>query len=105
MLLSGLLRLQPGNWPGALSRTRKGRGLEPTITPRPDGLITRDQAAQLCGVTPEAITNWTRGYGPKHDRRVLPVAGHVGRVPLFDPVEVAKAEHATALRARRRADA
>lgn len=73
------------------------------IMPRPDGLITRGQAAQLCGVTPEAITNWVRlGYGPKHDRRKLPVkrrdaTGH----PLFDPVEVAKAEHATAKRARR----
>lgn len=73
------------------------------IMPRADGLITRGQAAALCGVTPEAITNWVRlGYGPKHDRRKLPVArrdatGH----PLFDPVEVAKAEHATAARARR----
>ena len=73
------------------------------IMPRADGLITRGQAAALCGVTPEAITNWVRlGYGPKHDRRKLPVkrrdsTGH----PLFDPVEVAKAEHATAPRARR----
>lgn len=73
------------------------------IMPRPDGLITRGQAAQLCGVTPEAITNWVRlGYGPKDDRRFLPVKRRdaAGR-PLFDPVEVAKAEHATARRARR----
>ena len=73
------------------------------IMPRADGLITRSQAAQLCGVTPEAITNWVRiGYGPKDDRRWLPVSrrDHAGR-PLFDPVEVAKAEHATRKRARR----
>jgi hypothetical protein len=72
------------------------------IVPRPDGLITRDQAAELCGVTPEAITNWSRaGYGPKHDRRRLPVARREHGRPLYDPVEVAKAEHATAVRARR----
>jgi hypothetical protein len=76
--------------------------LQLTITPRKDGLITREQAAQLCGVTPEAITNWTRGYGPRADRRQLPVARRESGRPLFDPVEVAKAEHATALRARRR---
>jgi hypothetical protein len=73
------------------------------IVPRPDGLITRGQAAALCGVTPEAITNWTRGYGPKHDRRRLPVAKRVNGHPLFDPVEVAKAKHATDKRARRAA--
>ena len=79
------------------------------IKPRPDGLITREQAAQLCQVTPEAITNWVRlGYGPKDDRRFLPVARRENGRPLFDPVEVAKAEHATARkagRARRRATA
>lgn len=72
-----------------------------TIVPRPDGLITRAQAAQLCGVTPEAITNWTRGYGPKDKRRKLPVAKRENGHPLYDPVEVAKADHATARRARR----
>jgi hypothetical protein len=73
------------------------------IMPRADGLITRGQAAALCGVTPEAITNWVRlGYGPKHDRRKLPVKRRdAGGHPLFDPVEVAKAEHTTAPRARR----
>lgn len=73
------------------------------ITPRADGLITREQAAALCGVTPEAITNWTRGYGPKDDRRQLPVKRREHGRPLFDPVEVQKAEYATRKRARRAA--
>lgn len=73
------------------------------IVPRPDGLITRAQAAALCGVTPEAVTNWTRGYGPRDDRRKLPVAKRINGHPLFDPVEVAKAKHATDKRARRAA--
>jgi hypothetical protein len=72
------------------------------IVPRPDGLITRPQAAALCGVTPEAITNWSRlGYGPKENRRLLPVARREHGRPLYDPVEVAKAEYATRRRARR----
>ena len=72
------------------------------IIPRPDGLITRDQAAALCGVTPEAITNWTRvGYGPKNAKVRLPVRRREHGRPLYDPVEVQKAEHATARRARR----
>ena len=30
---------------------------------RGDGLIDRDQAAELAGVTPDAVTTWaTRGY-------------------------------------------
>jgi hypothetical protein len=71
------------------------------IMPRPDGLLTREQAARLCDVTPEAITNWTRGYGPKGNRQRLPVARRERGRPMFDPVEVAKAENATAKRARR----
>lgn len=70
---------------------------------RGDGLLDRDQAAGLCGVTPDAVTAWaTRGYwvktGPgRSDRehRVLPVAKREGRKPLYDRVELAKAEHAT----------
>lgn len=75
----------------------------PGIMPGPDGLISRKQAAALCGVTPEAINNWVRvGYGPKDNKTKLPVkrrdcTGH----PRFDPVDVAKAERATAERARR----
>lgn len=72
------------------------------IMPRPDGLIDRGQAAALCGVTPEAITNWTRiGYGPKGAKVKLPVKRRESGRPLFDPVEVAKADWATAKRARR----
>lgn len=71
---------------------------------RGDGLIDRDQAAQLCGVTPDAVTIWsTRGYWTR-DRSahlVLPVAKREGRKPFYDPVEVQKAEYHTRLRGRR----
>lgn len=67
-----------------------------------DGLITREMAAELCGVTPDAISQWiSRGYGPKGARVKLPVAKREGRAILLDPVEVAKADHATRERARR----
>jgi hypothetical protein len=79
---------------------------------RGDGLIDRDQAAALCGVTPDAVTMWaTRGYmvtlkdpdtGRKRTERMfLPVAKREGRKPLYDLLEVAKAEHATRKRGRR----
>jgi hypothetical protein len=77
------------------------------LVTRADGLIDRDQAAELCGVTPDAVTIWaTRGYvvtlpGRKKERRFLPVAKREGRTPLYDPVEVAKAERATRKRGRR----
>jgi hypothetical protein len=73
------------------------------IVPRPDGLITRDQSAQLAGVTPHAITMWsTRGYLTRDGERCkLPVTKREGRTVLYDPVEVAKAEYATRQRARR----
>lgn len=72
------------------------------ITPRPDGLITRAQAAELCGVTPQAITNWTSiGYGPRDSRTRLKVTKRERGQPLFSPVDVAKAEYATRKRARR----
>jgi hypothetical protein len=67
-----------------------------------DGLITRNMAAELCGVDPDTISQWiSRGYGPKSDRRKLPVAKREGRLVLLDPVEVAKADHATRGPARR----
>lgn len=67
-----------------------------------DGLIDVEQAAELCGVKPVTIRAWTqRGYGPKDARRKLPVAKREGRLVLLDPVEVAKADHATKDRARR----
>lgn len=71
---------------------------------RGDGLIDRDQAAELCGVTPDAVTIWaTRGYWLR-DRSahcVLPVAKREGRKPLYDPVEVQKAEWHTRRRGKR----
>lgn len=71
---------------------------------RGDGLIDRDQAARLCGVSPDTVTLWsTRGYMSRDGktRHWLPVAKREGRKPLYDPVEVQKAEWATAKRARR----
>ena len=67
-----------------------------------DGLITRGMAAELCGVDPDTISQWiSRGYGPKAARRKLPVAKREGRTVLLDPIEVAKADHATKGPARR----
>jgi hypothetical protein len=73
---------------------------------RGDGLIDRDQAAELSGVTPDAVTIWaTRGYfavaGGEKTRCFLPVAKREGRKPLYDPVEVQKAEWNTRVRGRR----
>ena len=71
---------------------------------RDDGLIDRDQAAALSGVTPDAVTIWaTRGYWTrdKSAHFVLPVAKREGRKPLYDPVEVQKAEYHTRKRGRR----
>ena len=66
-----------------------------------DGLITVEQAAELCGVKPVTVRNWAnRGYGPKNARRKLPVKRENGRL-LVDPVELAKADHATKGPARR----
>lgn len=73
------------------------------ITPGPDGCISTEQAAALCGVSPITVRNWiNRGW---HDaaRNVckLPVKHrYKGRIRL-DPVEVAKADYATARKARR----
>ena len=77
---------------------------------RGDGLIDRDQAAELCGVTPDAVTVWaTRGYMAtvvtdgerRRVRQFLPVAKREGRKPFYDPVEVQKAEWHTRKRGRR----
>lgn len=71
-----------------------------------DGLVDRDQAAELSGVTPDAVTLWaTRGYvvtvTGARQRRYLPVAKREGRKPFYHPVEVQKAELATRKRGRR----
>ena len=77
---------------------------------RGDGLIDRDQAAELCGVSPDAITIWaTRGYWvtlvidgvKRRERRKLPVAKREGRKPLYNLIEVQRAEFATRKRGRR----
>ena len=72
------------------------------VEPGPGGYITTEQAAALCGVEPVTVRNWIlRGYtGPDGVRRKLPAHRYKRRL-LLDPVEVAKAEHATAKRARR----
>jgi phage antirepressor YoqD-like protein len=67
-----------------------------------DGLIDVEQAAGLCGVKAVTIRAWTqRGYGPKDARRKLPVAKRENGLILLDPVEVARADHATRGPARR----
>lgn len=73
------------------------------ITPGPDGCIDTRQAARLCDVSPITVRNWiNRGW---HDEdgnvRKLPVKyRYKGQIRL-DPVEVAKADYGTAVRARR----
>ena len=77
---------------------------------RGDGLIDRDQAAELAGVGPNAVTLWaTRGYivtltvnGEKRrERHFLPVALREGRKPLYRVADVQKAEFHTRKRGRR----
>jgi hypothetical protein len=72
------------------------------VVPGPSGCITTEQAALLCGVSPITVRNWiNRGWHTDDGIRKLPVAFRFrGRI-MLDPVEVAKAEHATAVRARR----
>ena len=72
---------------------------------RPDGLLTVAQLAQLCGVQPITVYQWTtRGYLTRDgsQRVVLPVVRE-GRTVLIDPVDGAKAEYHTRVRARRAA--
>jgi hypothetical protein len=71
---------------------------------RGDGLIDRDQAARLCGVSPDAVTLWsTRGYLSRDGktRYWLSVEKREGRKPLYKPLEVAKADYHTRKRAGR----
>lgn len=72
------------------------------VEPGPGGFITTEQAAALCGVKPVTVRNWIlRGYiGPDGERHYLPAHRYKRRL-LLDPVDVARAEHATAERARR----
>jgi hypothetical protein len=80
------------------------RRTAPVMITRADGLITIAEAARSCGVKKATVTNWIhRGYrSDAHGGRVfLPVAKTEGRRVFLDPVQVAKAEYATARRARR----
>jgi hypothetical protein len=52
-------------------------------------------AAQLCGVTPDTVTQWIR-------RGHISVVRREGRHPLLNLVEVAKADHRLRRRARRK---
>lgn len=74
---------------------------------RADGCITRAEAARLCGVDPDTISQWiSRGYTLRDGsgRARLQVAKRENGRVLLDPVEVAKAEYHTAVRARRDVD-
>jgi hypothetical protein len=73
------------------------------ITPDPGGCISVAQAAAVCGVDEKTVRNWrTRGYiGADGTRVYLRDCGRWKGQIRLDPVEVAKAEHATARRARR----
>ena len=75
----------------------------PPVEPGPGGKITVRQAAALCNVGEGTIRAWiNRGYlGLDGEKHFLPVAWRFKGRSYLDPVEVAKAEHATADRARR----
>ena len=67
------------------------------IIPTPDGLITVAQAALLTGRSEKTVWAWTKaGYkAPGGTRVKVPIARRDGWLILLDPVEVAKADHAT----------
>lgn len=79
------------------------------ITPYPGDLIDVPMAAALCGVTEITVRSWiNRGYlNAAGDLVKLAVERRIkhpatGRwIILLNPVEVAKADYATASRARR----
>lgn len=72
------------------------------VEPGPGGFITTEQAAALCGVEPVTVRNWVlRGYTGRDGQRYKLPAHRFKRRIYLDPVEVAKAERATAKRARR----
>jgi hypothetical protein len=67
------------------------------IVPTPDGLITVAQAAALTNRSVEAVRSWIRrGYKAADGSRVkVQVKRRDGWLILVDPVEIAKAAHAT----------
>lgn len=74
---------------------------------RADGWVTLDELAELCGVKPMTVYQWTRrGYLTRDgSQRVRLPFKREGRRILIDPVEGAKAEWHTAERARRQSAA
>jgi hypothetical protein len=74
-------------------------GLAVQIIPTRDGLITLKQAAQLTGRSVKTCWGWTdpaQGYVAADGTRVvIEVKRRAGRTLLVDPVDVAKAAHAT----------
>lgn len=62
---------------------------------RPDGLVTREQAATIARVDPDTISQWAhRGY--------LKVARREGRTPLYEPADVIECEYERRIRGRHR---
>lgn len=73
------------------------------IVPNESGKITVRQAAELCKVTEMTVRNWyNRGWHDEDKNIVkMPIAYRYKGLVYLDPIEVAKAERATAERARR----
>lgn len=73
------------------------------IVPNEAGMITVRQAAELCDVTEMTVRNWyNRGWHDEDKSIVkMPIAYRHKGIVYLDPLEVAKAERATAERARR----
>ena len=73
------------------------------IHPGPGGEITVKQAAALCGVEPVTVRNWiNRGWHDEGGNVVkLKIKWRYKGQIMLDPVEVAKADYATARKARR----
>lgn len=72
----------------------------------PDGaesLVTAEEAATICGVRSVTVRQWaSRGYGPAKCKTRLPQCGIDDRGrKLYRLLDVAKAEHATRILARR----
>jgi hypothetical protein len=74
----------------------------------PETLISTTDAAYLAGVTVAAISNWReRGYLARIDGEtvrvhLVPAKYDARNRPLYRWIDVAKAEHATRERARRK---
>lgn len=79
--------------------------MEAVLQDLPDlhALLPAKQAARYAGVTPAAILNWRdRGYTMADGTRAYLPCTRTPDGPRFTLLDVAKAEQATAKRARRR---